>query len=107
MSMRSANAWDTTIAIVTPENIAFEYELAGPFRRVPAYAIDVVMRWTVILLLYFLLTLTGIAIGFQGIGGLYVASLLIVYFLISWFYGTFMETYFNGRTLANGRRDCE
>ncbi len=55
--MRSATAWDTTIAIVTPENIAFDYELAGPFRRVPAYAIDVAMRWLAILLLYFLLTL--------------------------------------------------
>ena len=27
---------DSRIAIVTPENIAFEYRLAGPFRRLPA-----------------------------------------------------------------------
>jgi hypothetical protein len=27
---------DSRIAIVTPENIAFHYLLAGPFRRLPA-----------------------------------------------------------------------
>lgn len=102
--MRSANAWDTTIAIVTPENIAFDYELAGPFRRVPAYAIDVVVRWSMILLIGSVLSLIalacGLTIGLQGIGGLLVATLLLAYFLISWFYGTFMEAYYNGRTVG-------
>ena len=31
---------DSRIDIVTPENIAFHYLLAGPFRRLPAYLID-------------------------------------------------------------------
>ena len=31
---------DSRIEIVTPENIAFHYVLAGPFRRLPAYLID-------------------------------------------------------------------
>ena len=39
---------DTTIGVVTPENIAFEYQLAGPFRRLPAYLIDVAVRYGVI-----------------------------------------------------------
>ena len=38
-------ALDTTIAVVTPENIAFNYQLAGPFRRLPAYLIDIAIRW--------------------------------------------------------------
>ncbi len=98
--MRSANAWDTTIAIVTPENIAFDYELAGPFRRVPAYAIDLAVRWGIIFLLFMLLTMTGMLLSIQSLGSIYIASLMIAYFLISWFYGTFMETYFNGRTIG-------
>ena len=36
--------FDTSIEIVTPENIAFEYRVAGPFRRLPAYLIDLVIR---------------------------------------------------------------
>ena len=35
---------DTTVDIVTPENIAFHYQVAGPFRRFPAYLIDVLIR---------------------------------------------------------------
>ena len=35
---------DTTVDIVTPENIAFHYQLAGPFRRFPAYLIDVCIQ---------------------------------------------------------------
>ena len=31
---------DATIHVVTPENIAFEYRLAGPFRRLPAFLLD-------------------------------------------------------------------
>ena len=31
---------DATIHVVTPENIAFEYRLAGPFRRLPALLLD-------------------------------------------------------------------
>ena len=31
---------DATIDVVTPENIAFEYRLAGPFRRLPAFLLD-------------------------------------------------------------------
>jgi uncharacterized RDD family membrane protein YckC len=31
---------DTTVRLVTPERIAFEYPLAGPFRRAFAYLID-------------------------------------------------------------------
>ena len=35
---------DTQIEIVTPENIAFRYRVAGPFRRLPAYLIDLAIR---------------------------------------------------------------
>ena len=47
--MAAPNALDTTIAVVTPENIAFEYQLAGPFRRLPAYLIDLAVRWGITL----------------------------------------------------------
>jgi uncharacterized RDD family membrane protein YckC len=93
-------ALDTTIGVVTPENIAFEYQLAGPFRRLPAYLIDLLVRWVVIISLGVTAYLIGALIDFSLLGPFAVAAGFIIYFLISWFYGTVMETYFNGRTVG-------
>lgn len=98
--MAAPVALDTTIAVVTPENIAFDYQLAGPFRRLPAYLIDVGVRWVVIIALGVGLYMIGALINFQLLGPFAIAAGLVIYFLISWFYGTFMETYFNGRTVG-------
>ncbi len=98
--MASTAALDTTIAVVTPENIAFDYQLAGPFRRLPAYLIDLGVRWGVIILVLVCLGLAGLLASFSGFGSFVLATGFILYFLISWFYGTVLETYFNGRTLG-------
>jgi len=98
--MTTANALDTTIAVVTPENIAFEYQLAGPFRRLPAYLIDVATRWAVIFTVAMALLLFGALTNVQAFGSFLLATGLVLYFLISWFYGTLFETYFNGRTIG-------
>jgi len=89
-------ALDTKIAGITPENIAFEYQLAGPFRRLPAYLIDVAVRWLIIALLAVSMTLVAVV----SFGPFAVAGMFVAYFLVSWFYGTVMETYFNGRTTS-------
>ena len=39
---------DATLLVVTPENIAFEYRLAGPFRRLPALVLDLCIRAAVV-----------------------------------------------------------
>lgn len=98
--MPSANPLDTTIAVVTPENIAFEYQLAGPFRRLPAYLIDLAVRFGLIVAVGLTLLLLGISTRFAIPPSFFSASMMIGYFLISWFYGTLMETYFNGRTVG-------
>jgi len=98
--MPSAHPLDTTIAVVTPENIAFEYQLAGPFRRLPAYLIDLAVRFGLIVLAGLFLLLVGITTQFSIPPSFLAASMMIGYFLISWFYGTLMETYFNGRTVG-------
>ena len=98
--MPPAHPLDTTIAVVTPENIAFEYQLAGPFRRLPAYLIDVAVRFGLILAIGLFLFLLGIATQFSIPPSFLAASMMIGYFLISWFYGTLMDTYFNCRTVG-------
>ena len=99
--MASPTALDTTIAVVTPENIAFDYQLAGPFRRLPAYLIDVAVRWFFIGVLFIAgVFLIGALGGGGPLGPFMVAGGLITYFLVTWFYGTVLETYFNGRTVG-------
>lgn len=90
----SAAQLDTTIEIVTPENIAFAYQVAGPFRRFPAYLIDLGIRFGIVGLMWTLLSV------FAGLGGgpLALAIGLIGMFLLEWFYGGFFETYMNGQT---------
>jgi uncharacterized RDD family membrane protein YckC len=85
---------DTRIEIVTPENIAFQYRVAGPFRRLPAYLIDVAVKVVAI----FLLIMLNVAFGFVGQFGLGVAVGLVAWFLLDWFYGGLFETFWNGQT---------
>jgi uncharacterized RDD family membrane protein YckC len=84
---------DTTIDIVTPENIAFHYQVAGPFRRLPAYLIDLTIQTAVLAGLALLAAILSISIG-----GISVAVWLLAQFTLSWFYGGLFETYWNGQT---------
>jgi uncharacterized RDD family membrane protein YckC len=84
---------DTSIDVVTPENIAFKYEAAGPFRRLPAYLIDLCIMAVVIML-------AGMILGFAGllIGGFAEAAMYLFLFVFFWFYGALFEIFWNGQT---------
>ncbi|MEZ6136261.1 MAG: RDD family protein [Pirellulaceae bacterium] len=89
---------DCSVSVVTPENIEFEYLLAGPFQRLPAYLFDVMIRivvWLAFLFAgFFVLAWIPFGIFLQMVG------LLLLWFVFSWFYGIYFETRFNGRTLG-------
>jgi uncharacterized RDD family membrane protein YckC len=95
--MAGSDQLDTTIEVVTPENIAFEYRVAGPFRRYLAYLIDLLLR-----LLVFGVAASAISImfGYVGLGGFGFALVLVLLFVIIWFYGPLLETYWNGQTVG-------
>jgi len=86
---------DTSIQIVTPENIAFRYQVAGPFCRLPAFLIDLVLRAVIWIA-------TGLGFGFLfallGIPDLGFGLWLVLWFLLAWFYGGIFETLWNGQT---------
>lgn len=86
---------DTHIEIVTPENIAFHYRVAGPFQRLPAYLLDVLIQGAVLVLLFIVLLLAGALARLPG-GGL--GAWAVFYFFVSWFYFGFFETVLNGQT---------
>ncbi|MCA9265794.1 MAG: RDD family protein [Planctomycetales bacterium] len=84
---------DSTIHVVTPENIAFQYELAGPWRRLPAFVIDVALRGLVIVAL----TMAFAFLGSFSIG-LVFPLINLTWFVLEWFYGGLFEAYWNGQT---------
>lgn len=84
---------DTTITVVTPENIGFQYQVAGPFRRFLAFGIDHAIK----LFLYFLLVIAAVLLA-SVMGTASIGMGLVVYFLIDWFYGGVFEACMNGRT---------
>lgn len=86
---------DTRVLIVTPENITFEYRLAGPFQRLPAYLIDVVLRVLVLVVVGVAVTLVS---GGAGLIGLGLAGWLILWFVSDWLYGGLFEALWNGQT---------
>ena len=90
-----AVALDTTVEIITPENIAFRYYLAGPFRRLPAFAIDMVIQlfagWAVMF---------GMMMAFGSLRawGVGFGLTLLFWFALFFFYGGLFETFWNGQT---------
>jgi uncharacterized RDD family membrane protein YckC len=85
---------DTTIRLVTPERIVFEYPLAGPFRRLIAYLIDLALLAALVIAA----VLISMILSLGSISG--VGPALVAYFVLTWGYGASCEAFFNGRTLG-------
>jgi uncharacterized RDD family membrane protein YckC len=86
---------DSRIEIVTPENIAFHYLVAGPFRRLPAYLIDCGICAIFLVVTFLIASLWSVLGGLAGLG---FGVWLIVAFVVSWFYFGLFETFWNGQT---------
>ena len=84
---------DTSIRIVTPENISFQYQLAGPFRRLPAFLIDFSIRMAVVMAIGFLVQIFSLVSA-----GVALSMFSVLLFGLEWFYGGLFETFMNGQT---------
>lgn len=83
------------LTIRTPENVAFEFELAGIGSRAVAWLLDVMVMGV--------LTTAGIVFaGLFGVfaGGLAAALYFVIAFAVQWGYGAFCEFRFNGQTVG-------
>ena len=89
---------DMAVNIVTPENISFRYQLAGPFRRLVAFAADLIIRVVTFYAVAILLAIIG-ASGMLD-GELGIAVIVLLWFAMEWFYGGLFETFWNGQTLG-------
>ncbi len=89
---------DTTIELITPENIVFRYYLAGPAHRIPAYLIDCVCQFAIFMAGTFGLTMLTLYVPMldEIVGFVF----LILIFAIFWLYGGILESIWNGRTFG-------
>ena len=105
------NQVDNSYRLTTPENISFEYQLAGPFRRVLPYLLDifivivgyaalVFVIWLLVALVGALFALIGIYDVAEFIFAMLLALIPIGWFVTYWFYSAYAETYYNGRTFG-------
>lgn len=95
MSTQSAQL-DNIYQIVTPENIAFDYRIAGPFRRLIAQLLDLIVKFVIFV---------GLRILFAFLMGpstfLFIEAFFnLFWFVMAWFYGAGLETFWNGRTIG-------
>jgi uncharacterized RDD family membrane protein YckC len=88
---------DATLEVVTPENIAFHYQVAGPFRRLPAFLLDVCIRMAIFLSFTMTLGFFGVLANLQGLTS---ALVIVAWFVLDWFYGGVLEIVFNGQTFG-------
>lgn len=86
-------AFDTTIEINTPENIAFTYRLAGPFLRLLAFTTDLMIRFGFFVLVLIVGGLFSTAVGWD-----FSPVLFLLWFALEWLYGAVFETFMNGQT---------
>ena len=84
---------DATVEVVTPENIAVQYRVAGPCRRFAAFLLDLAIRALIVVAIGTVCSTLSLFIG--DVSNFFM---LVVMFVVGWFYGGLFETYWNGQT---------
>ncbi|MBK8011334.1 MAG: RDD family protein [Deltaproteobacteria bacterium] len=85
---------DTQLEVGTPEHLAFRARIAGPARRIVAYALDLLVRFFALVTLAIL---GNLAFGSLGLDGVATGVLLAGWFALDWGY------YFACELLTGGR----
>lgn len=87
---------DTVATVDSPEQVRFEYRVAGPARRALAYVIDLLIKGAVLLVLAGLLLLGGF--GKDDLFGWSAGVYAVVAFAMEWGYNVLFESLTSGRT---------
>ncbi len=87
---------DTIARVDSPEQVRFEYRLAGPARRGVAYLIDLFIKVVVVLALSLLLLIGGYEL--ESLRGWTAGLYAVVIFMMEWGYFVLFESLTGGRT---------
>ena len=81
--------------VTTPENVPFDFELAGVAARALAWFLDVLVMAAMIMVASCVLSMAAPALG-----GLAIALLMVAIFLVQWWYSALCEWWLGGQTLG-------
>jgi uncharacterized RDD family membrane protein YckC len=81
------------LAVLTPENVEFEFEPAGVAERAMAWAIDAAISFGALLLCAIVVVPFGLVSP-----GLASAIFIVAVFALQWWYGALFEHFWGGRT---------
>ena len=89
---------DTDVAIETPEHIVFHHRVAGPARRLLAYALDLLLCYGALFVLLLVIVLASAGAG--GVTGAFDSALgagiglwLVMLFATQWVYFAVLEAW--------------
>lgn len=87
---------DTRVTVETPEGVDFQFLIAGPGKRGSAFCIDTILKVAVIVV--FMMVASGL--NSDRANGVTMGFSLLVWFGMSWLYGSCCEAFLNGQTLG-------
>ncbi|MCX4243949.1 RDD family protein [Paraliomyxa miuraensis] len=87
---------DTIASVDSPEQVRFEYRVAGPARRALAYVIDLLIKAAVLIVLGGLLVVGGVK--YDQLTGWSMGVYAVVAFAMEWGYNVLFESLTSGRT---------
>ena len=100
-SNRRNKGLDATVEIVAPENVAFEYRLAGPFIRASAFAVDSAIVGAEIVAVLFAAAYCASRFGGNDVAEEFAqAAFLLNFCAVFWFWNAAFEAFWRGRTLG-------
>lgn len=87
---------DTRVTVETPEGVDFQYVIAGPGKRGSAYAVDFLLRVSMVALATILGYFSGVPLGLSE--GTMAATFLVAWFATTWLYCALFESFMHGQT---------
>lgn len=106
MAKEKRRELDNLLNVQTPENISFQYRIAGPFRRFFAFVLDLMVLGLLTVVAFLIMIVISMITamggpGFAGdVAGTIFGILLAASFFVFWFYTAIMETFWNGQTFG-------
>lgn len=88
---------DAAATVETPEHIAFQFEVAGPFQRLGAYLVDVAIRLAILAVAAIVAGLLSFDVSRDSLGQ---GLLLLAWFAVEWFYHVILEWRLAGQTFG-------
>lgn len=94
---------DTRVTVETPEGVDFKFQVAGPGKRAVSFVLDTLLKCGVVALVYVFVGIFGAIFSANAditdrYSKVALGVILVIWFCMSWLYGSCFEAFWNGQT---------